>query len=156
MALITPRVAALCAIACCWLTTSCASGNPAPRKDLTDNTAAAPPPSMTTVTSDELDRAGDDAIVKALSAKVPGVWVSLTADGNLAVRIRGSASISANTEPLYVIDGLSVQPGPGGALLGINPHDIASIEVLKDAASLSFYGVRAGNGVIVIKTKRAN
>lgn len=111
---------------------------------------------MTTVTSDELDRAGDDAIVKALSAKVPGVWVSLTADGNLAVRIRGSASISANTEPLYVIDGLSVQPGPGGALLGINPHDIASIEVLKDAASLSFYGVRAGNGVIVIKTKRAN
>jgi TonB-dependent SusC/RagA subfamily outer membrane receptor len=57
---------------------------------------------------------------------------------------------------LYIIDGLAVQPGPGGALLGINPHDIASIEVLKDAASLSFYGVRAANGVIVIKTKRAN
>ena len=156
MALITPRVATLCAIGCCWLTTSCASGNPPPRKDLTDNTAGSPPPSMTTVTADELDRAGDDAIVKALSAKVPGVWVTLTADGSLAVRIRGSASISANTEPLYVIDGLSVQPGPGGALLGINPHDIASIEVLKDAASLSFYGVRAANGVIVIKTKRAN
>lgn len=155
MAFITPRVAALCAISCCWLTTSCASGNPPPRKDLTDN-GAAPPAAGTTVTSDDLDRGGEDAIIKTLSAKVPGVSVSMTADGSLAIRIRGSSSISAATEPLYVIDGLSVQPGPGGALLGINPHDIASIEVLKDAASLSFYGVRAANGVILIKTKHAN
>ena len=155
MAFITPRVAALCAISCCWLATSCASGNPPPRKDLTDN-GAAPPAAGTTVTSDDLDRGGEDAIIKTLSAKVPGVSVSMTADGSLAVRIRGSSSISAATEPLYVIDGLSVQPGPGGALLGINPHDIASIEVLKDAASLSFYGVRAANGVILIKTKHAN
>ncbi|HEX6628904.1 MAG TPA: TonB-dependent receptor plug domain-containing protein [Gemmatimonadaceae bacterium] len=154
MAFITPRVAALCAISCCWLTTSCATGNP--RKDLTDNSATAPPSSATTVTSDDLDRGGEDAIVKTLSAKVPGVSVSMTADGSLAVRIRGSSSISAAAEPLYVIDGLSVQPGPGGALLGINPHDIASIEVLKDAASLSFYGVRAANGVILIKTKHTN
>ena len=154
MAFIPTRIALLCAI--CGLITACASGNPPPRTDLTDKTAGAPPASTTTVTSDDLDRAGDDAIIKALSAKVPGVWVSLTANGTLAVRIRGSSSISANMEPLYVIDGLSVQPGPGGALLGINAHDIASIEVLKDAASLSFYGVRAANGVIVIKTKRAN
>jgi TonB-dependent SusC/RagA subfamily outer membrane receptor len=50
---------------------------------------------------------------------------------------------------------MAVTPGPGGALTGINPHDIESIEVLKDAASLSFYGLRAANGVILIKTKRA-
>ena len=52
-----------------------------------------------------------------------------------------------------MIDGLPIQPGPGGALVGINPHDIATIEVLKDAASLSFYGLRGANGVILIKTK---
>jgi len=79
--------------------------------------------------------------------------VTRTADGGIAVRIRGNSSINGNMEPLYVIDGLTIQPGPGGALNGINPHDIESIEVLKDAASLSFYGLRGANGVILIKTK---
>ncbi len=79
--------------------------------------------------------------------------VTRTPDGGIAIRIRGNSSITANAEPLYVIDGMSIEPGPGGALIGINPHDIASIEVLKDAASLSYYGVRAANGVILIKTK---
>jgi len=154
MASFTLRVASLGAtVSFC---VACGAGNPPPRTDLTDHSAAAPPPASSTVTSDDLDRAGEDAIVKALSAKVPGVWVGMTADGSLAVRVRNSSSIAGNTEPLYIIDGLAVQPGAGGALLGINPHDIASIEVLKDAASLSFYGMRAANGVIVIKTKRAN
>jgi TonB-dependent SusC/RagA subfamily outer membrane receptor len=57
---------------------------------------------------------------------------------------------------LYVIDGLPIQPGPGGSLLGINPHDIASIEVFKDASSTAYYGLRGSNGVIVIKTKHGN
>ena len=155
MASFIPRLAALC-VTLSALSVGCASGNPPPRTDITDHTAAAPPASSTTVTSDDLDHAGEDAIVKALASKVPGAWVGMTADGSLAVRIRNASSIGANNEPLYIIDGLAVQPGPGGALQGINPHDIASIEVLKDAASLSFYGVRAANGVIVIKTKRAN
>jgi TonB-dependent SusC/RagA subfamily outer membrane receptor len=118
----------------------------------------APSPSNV-VTSDDLERAGDengDAILKALMAKVPGLQIARTADGTLAIRIRGTTSMSANDEPLYVIDGVEIRPGPGGALAGINAHDIASIEVLKDAASLSFYGLRAANGVIVIKTKQAN
>lgn len=152
-----PRLVALCAISY-WLTTACASGNTAVPPDLTPNnhTAGSPPPSVNTVTSDELERAGDDAIIKALSAKVPGVWVGTSADGSLVVRVRGTNSIAANMEPLYIVDGMAVNPGPNGALVGINPHDISSIEVLKDAASLSFYGVRAANGVIVIKTKQAN
>jgi TonB-dependent SusC/RagA subfamily outer membrane receptor len=108
------------------------------------------------VSGEDLDRAGNDPIEKTLAAKVPGVIISRTPDGGLAVRIRGNSSINANSEPLYVIDGLPITPGPGGALLGINPHDIESIEVLKDAASLSYYGLRAANGVILIKTKRAN
>lgn len=155
MALNTHLVA-LCAMCCCF-TSACASGSSVHPTKLTDHgSSPGPPPSSTTVTAEDLERAGDDAIVKALSNKVPGVWVGRTADGTLAVRIRGTNSIAANAEPLYVIDGLAVQPGPGGALLGINPHDIASIEVLKDATSLSFYGVRAANGVIVITTKHAN
>lgn len=157
MAFITPRVAVLCATVC-WLTTACASSNTAVPLDLTpdNHTAGSPPPSTNTVTAADLERGGDDAIIKTLSAKVPGIWVSMTADGSLAVRIRGASSIGANVEPLYIIDGMAVQAGPNGALNGINPRDIASIEVLKDAASLSFYGIRAANGVIVIKTKQAN
>lgn len=109
----------------------------------------------TTVTGADIDRFGatDDAIERTLASKVPGVLVTRTPDGGVAIRIRGNSSISANMEPLYVIDGVEIQPGPGGALTGINPHDIASIEVLKDAASLTYYGLRAGNGVILIKTK---
>ncbi|GAC1414735.1 MAG: hypothetical protein PVSMB1_06590 [Gemmatimonadaceae bacterium] len=110
----------------------------------------------TTVTADDLDRAGLDPIEKTLAARVPGVLISHAPDGGIVIRIRGATSINGNSEPLYVIDGLAVQPGPGGALVGINPHDIASIEVLKDAASLAYYGLRAGNGVIVIRTKHTN
>ena len=156
MALTTSRFAAFCALSC-WLTTACASGNAIRPNDLADSgPVTGPPPTPNTITADDLERAGDDAIVKTLANKVPGVWVGVTADGVLTVRIRGSSSIAANTEPLYIIDGVSVDPGPSGALNGINPHDIATIEVLKDAASLSYYGVRAANGVILIKTKHAN
>jgi TonB-dependent SusC/RagA subfamily outer membrane receptor len=110
----------------------------------------------TIITGEELDRAGGDPIEKTLEAKVPGIIVARTPSGGLAIRIRGNSSIIGNAEPLYVIDGMEIQPGPAGALSGINPHDISSIEVLKDAASLSYYGVRAGNGVILITTKRTN
>jgi TonB-dependent SusC/RagA subfamily outer membrane receptor len=55
---------------------------------------------------------------------------------------------------LYVIDGVPITPGPGGSLSGINPSDIASIEVLKDAVSTTMYGSRGANGVILIKTKK--
>ena len=68
--------------------------------------------------------------------------------------IRGAASVNGDNAPLYVIDGVPVEPGPNGDLTGLNPYDIESIKVLKDAASTTMYGVRGGNGVIVIKTKR--
>ena len=156
MASTNPRVAILCATSL-WFTAACASGNAVHPSGFTDPAVAGAPASgSNTVTADDLERAGDDAIVKTLSNKVPGVWVGMTADGSLTVRIRGSTSINSNMEPLYVIDGMEVQAGPGGALMGINPHDIESIQVLKDAASLSYYGVRAANGVIVVKTKHAN
>ena len=153
MASLTPRLAL--SVLVVGAVTACASGpRPTEGEVSTFGPTPAPPVAGNTVTGDELDRAGSDPIEKTLEAKVPGILVTRTPDGGVAIRIRGNSSIGANTEPLYVIDGLEVHPGPGGALNGINPHDIASIEVLKDAASLSFYGVRAANGVILIKTKR--
>ena len=108
------------------------------------------------VTSDDIARAPTQSIEQQLMAKVPGVIVSRTESGDVAIRIRGGSSAYGNNEPLYIVDGQAVIPGPGGGLSGLNPNDIESIKVLKDAASMSMYGSRGGNGVIVIKTKQAN
>jgi TonB-dependent SusC/RagA subfamily outer membrane receptor len=110
----------------------------------------------TVVTADDIDQSPNQPIEKVLQARVPGVTITVTPSGWLSVRIRGATTINASSEPLYVIDGLPIQPGPDGSLVGINAHDIASIEVLKDASSLAFYGVRGANGVIIIKTKHSN
>src|SRR5439155_21778993 len=56
--------------------------------------------------------------------------------------------------PLYVLDGVAIEPGPNGYLTGVNPNDIDSIEVLKEPAETALYGVRGANGVIIVKTKR--
>jgi len=122
--------------------------------------AAAPPPSdpphTSTVTSEDIRRAPGESIEELLMTRFPGVSVIRTSDGGIAVRIRGATSILGSNEPLYVLDGIKIQPGPNGSLSGINPYDIASIEVLKDAVSMVMYGGQAANGVIVIRTKRAD
>lgn len=112
-----------------------------------------PPPSPT-VTSQDIERTPGEPIEKSLMGRFPGVSVTRTADGGIAVRIRGTTSIRGSNEPLYVVDGIPFEPGPNGSLSGINPYDIASIEVLKDAADTAIYGMRGANGVIVIKTKQ--
>lgn len=119
--------------------------NPAP---------AAPATPAPTVTAEQIQQIPGDPIEKLLMSRSPGVWVGRSADGGIAVRIRGATSFMGNTEPLYVLDGVPYQPGPGGSLAGINPYDIASIKVLKDPADLTMYGVRGANGVILITTKR--
>lgn len=118
-------------------------------------TAPPAPRDNSTVTSEEIQRHGasDEPIERILQGRVAGVSVARTPDG-IAVRIRGGSSIYGNSEPLYILDGMPIQPGPNGALAGLNPNDIESIKVLKDAADTAMYGVRGANGVIVIKTKR--
>ncbi|HMC55229.1 MAG TPA: TonB-dependent receptor plug domain-containing protein [Gemmatimonadaceae bacterium] len=106
-----------------------------------------------TVQGAALDNHPEESIEQMLAGKVAGVNVSRAPDGSPAVRIRGATS-GYNEEPLYVVDGIAVQPGPSGALAGINPRDIDSIKVLKGAAETAMYGSRGANGVIVIKTKR--
>jgi len=106
------------------------------------------------VTAEDIDRQPGRPIEQVLADRFPGVTVTRAPDGGLAVRIRGATSINGSTEPLYVIDGVEIHPGPGGSLTGINPRDIATIEVVKDPAGEAMYGVRGANGIIIIKTKR--
>ena len=106
------------------------------------------------VTARDVRQTPTESVEKALEGRFPGVTVLRTAEGGLAIRMRGAASVHGPNAPLYVVDGVAVEPGPNGDLTGLNPYDIESIRVLKDAASTAMYGVRGGNGVIVIKTKR--
>ena len=119
----------------------------------TPETTTTPAP-RSGVTSEDIQRNPGQSIEEILKGRVAGVTVTRT-DGGIAVRIRGSTSIYGNNEPLYVLDGVPITPGPGGSLTGIDPYDIESIEVLKDPADTALYGMRGANGVIVIKTKRA-
>ena len=88
-----------------------------------------------------------------LEGRFPGVEVRRLASGGLSVRIRGQRTFRGSSEPLYVIDGMPMQ-GTDGILTDLDPRDIESIDVLKDAAATSVYGSRGANGVILITTKR--
>ncbi|WP_240916303.1 carboxypeptidase-like regulatory domain-containing protein [Pedobacter sp. HDW13] len=91
---------------------------------------------------------------QALVGKVAGVQVSQTSGAPYSgtkIRVRGIGSINASSDPLYVIDGY-----PAGNNVAINPEDIETIDILKDAASAAIYGSRASGGVVLITTKRGN
>ena len=102
----------------------------------------------------ELHLAPGEPIDRVLQSRVSGVDVATMPDGSLSVRIHGISSFISSSEPLYVIDGVPIAPAPGGSLRGLSPYDVESIQVLKDPASLTMYGSRGANGVIVVKTKK--
>ena len=123
--------------------------------------------SASQVKGDEIAQASRESIDKGMVGKVSGVRIaSDTGDPGSAgsVQIRGVGSISAGTSPLYVIDGVVMSSSTAsdlqvgyksmGILNTINPEDIESMTVLKDAAAASLYGSRAANGVIIITTKK--
>lgn len=87
----------------------------------------------------------------ALQGRVAGVQVLSdgTPGGDIKIRVRGSSSINKSNEPLYVVDGIVRESG----LEGINPEDIQSLQVLKDASSTAIYGARGANGVVLVQTK---
>lgn len=119
------------------------------------------------VKGDQISATPVPSFEAALQGKAPGVQIiqgnGLAGSGSV-VRIRGIGSISASGDPLYVVDGIPVISDPfirsnGGAmnqnpLSSINPNDIESIEILKDAGATGIYGSRGANGVIIITTKR--
>jgi TonB-dependent SusC/RagA subfamily outer membrane receptor len=105
------------------------------------------------VEAKDLDGRHVARVEEMLRGQVAGVEVRHT-PGGLVIRIRGTNSILASADPLFVIDGLPIAPGADGALTGINPKDVASLRVLKNASETAAYGVRGANGVVLITTKR--
>ena len=128
---------------------------------------------VTTIQGDDLRVPGRETVDRMLEGKVPGMIFMLNS-GQIGVtprlRIRGTSTILGNQEPLWVIDGI-VQNDPvnidpelindldyvnlsGNAISGLNPDDIARVDILKDASATALYGIRAANGVIVVTTKK--
>ena len=110
--------------------------------------------SVSSVKSEKIESTPTAAFDQALQGQVPGLTV-LSSTGepsaSATMLIRGSNSINSGTAPLYILDGAAISASEFNS---INPSDIESISVLKDASSTSIYGARASNGVIVITTKR--
>ena len=108
--------------------------------------------SMTSLSEEKLAEKPVSQITDAIQGKVPGVYIQgqTGAPGSSPViRIRGANSISTSNNPLVVVDGSMI----GGGLNDINPSDIASIEILKDASATAIYGSQGANGVILVTTK---
>lgn len=109
----------------------------------------------TTVSGANIEKLSISNVSKALEGGIPGVQTAVTSGqpGEAAtIRIRGIGSINSSSDPLIVVDGMPYE----GNLSSINPVDIESMTVLKDAASTALYGSRAANGVVVITTKKGN
>lgn len=127
--------------------------------------------SVSTVSAKDLNITVNQSFAQALEGRTSGVQVLSgegTPGGDISIRVRGGTSISASNEPLYVIDGFPVmvestvgsyRPEQSAAttsnpLSGIDPNDIESIQILKDASATAIYGSRGANGVVIIKTKK--
>ena len=127
---------------------------------------------VSAVTTDALERSPIVSIDQLLQGTSPGVDVTTASSepgGALTVRIRGTSSITGSAEPLYVIDGFPIENDidgqsvgnggrsrttPANPLASLNPSDIESISILKDASSTAIYGARGANGVVIITTKQ--
>jgi len=106
--------------------------------------------SISTLSGDKLDVSTSSSTISRIQGQVSGVNVTTSnlPGGEATIRVRGLGTISDN-DPLFVIDGIPVNPGTD-----VNPNDIESISILKDASSAAIYGTRGANGVIIITTKR--
>lgn len=129
------------------------------RKDVTGSVAS--------IGNEEIEQVPVASLDQALQGRAPGVFVqtpSGTPGAGITIQVRGNTSLSASSEPLYVIDGIPMIAEDlsglfsGGqatnSMADINPNDIESIEILKDASATAIYGSRGANGVVLITTKR--
>ena len=132
--------------------------------------------SVTSVDMNESEASQASSLDQMLQGKAAGVAVvanSASPDAAVSVRVRGVTSLNGSNEPLYVIDGVIMTPSETpqmftqgvdntgsdedvNAMMGINPQDIASMEILKDASATAIYGSAGANGVVLITTKSAN
>lgn len=116
------------------------------RKDLTG--------SVSRIEADDYNKQSVSQLTEMLSGTLPGFYSQQSASpaGGGSMEIRGPTSISANTDPMVVLDGVIYN----GSLRDINPNDIETIDVLKDASSAAVYGSRAANGVVLVTTKKGS
>lgn len=120
--------------------------------------------SIATVTEKDFNKGVISSPEQLVNGKIAGVQIvngGGSVNGGSTIRVRGGASLNASNDPLIVVDGVPMEIGGGitgsGNFLGmINPNDIESMTVLKDAASTAIYGSRASNGVIIITTKKGS
>ena len=103
---------------------------------------------------DKLMASSPRTVSDMLVGRFAGVEVTKLANGGTSIRIRGSHSFKGDQEPLVILDGMPQRNG-SATLSDLDPHDIKSIDVLKDASAASAYGSRGSNGVILISTRRA-
>jgi TonB-linked SusC/RagA family outer membrane protein len=109
--------------------------------------------SVASVNQERLEEKPNTNVVEALQGSIPGVAVTTAGAGaepDIDIKIRGRSSISASTKPLVVVDGIPYN----GALSELNPNDIGSIEVLKDASATAIYGTRGSNGVLLVTSRK--
>lgn len=112
--------------------------------------------SISSLTSDDIESMRVSRVAEMIQGRIPGAQVYRDGTGQLSIRIRGANSFMSSGEPLVVVDGMPAVSGRVGALLeSLSPHDIARIDVLKDAGATATYGSRGANGVILITTKRS-
>ncbi|PLX06320.1 MAG: hypothetical protein C0596_17770 [Marinilabiliales bacterium] len=123
---------------------------------------------ITSISSDDIGDAVLPSLESSMQGRAAGVQVTTSngmAGSSINVKVRGTNSISAGSQPLYVIDGIPVSSGDFSAnntgsgfnaLSDLNPNDIESIQILKDAAAASIYGSRGANGVVLITTKKGS
>jgi TonB-linked SusC/RagA family outer membrane protein len=119
------------------------------------------------VSSADLTNVPVATLESAIQGRASGVYINQGSGklgAGMSIRIRGASSVSASNQPLYVVDGIivnSTDPGlaneePLNPIADINPNDIQSIEILKDAAAAAIYGSRASNGVVIVTTKKGS
>ncbi|MCF4101766.1 TonB-dependent receptor [Gillisia sp. M10.2A] len=117
--------------------------------------------SVVSVSSKSIEQSVPTTIDQVLQGRAAGVQIQQNSGapgGSSSIRIRGISSLNGSNEPIFVIDGVIIDSGTGtgnqNALASINPSDIVSLDILKDASATAIYGSRAANGVIIITTKR--
>ncbi|MDR2466197.1 MAG: TonB-dependent receptor [Prevotellaceae bacterium] len=117
---------------------------------------------VASIKSEAIQKSVPTSLDQVLQGRAAGVQVQQNSGmpgATTSIRIRGISSLNASTDPIYVIDGAVIEGGSGGnvntnPLLSINPSDIVSMDILKDASAAAIYGSRAANGVILITTRR--
>lgn len=105
------------------------------------------------LTAEDIERAPGTPIEQLLASRVAGISLTEGRDGHIVMRIRGQNTLLGDQDPLFVVNGIPL--GRAVNFSAINRNDIATIDVVKDAAGMAMYGIRGANGIIVVRTKGA-